>query len=45
MGLHSGFEPGYHFHRTRDWQDRSVPGSEVSFELAGAGVLSQCESG
>jgi hypothetical protein len=24
MGLHSGFSPGYHFHRTRDWQQAAV---------------------
>jgi len=34
MGLHSGFNPGYHFHRSHDWQDSPGIGNEVSFELA-----------
>jgi len=34
MGLHSGFTPGYHFHRSHDWHDSPGIGNEVSFELA-----------
>ena len=34
MGLRTRFPPGYHFHRTYNWQDFSERGHEVSFELA-----------
>jgi hypothetical protein len=34
MALHSGFGPGYHFHRRRDWADSPAADQEVSFELA-----------
>ena len=35
MGLHSEFQPGYHFHRSYDWGYSPKQGQEVSFELAG----------
>ncbi len=35
MGLHSEFQPGYHFHRSYDWGDSPKPGQEISFEFAG----------
>jgi len=34
MALHTGFKPGYHFHRTRDWAYGLADDQEVSFELA-----------
>jgi hypothetical protein len=35
MALHTGFKPGYHFHRKRDWADSpAADHQEVSFELA-----------
>lgn len=34
MGLRSESKPGYHFHRTYDWNASSSAGHEVSFELA-----------
>ena len=37
LGLDSGFTPGYHFHRTRDWQDSHEPGHEVTFGLPDEG--------
>jgi hypothetical protein len=35
MGLRDGFEPGYHFHRTMDWNANVDPGHEVAFEFSG----------
>lgn len=35
MGMHTTFEPGYHFHRKYDWTDSCEPSHEVSFELGG----------
>jgi hypothetical protein len=37
IGVHSGFGVGYHFKRTRGWQNSSGPGDEVSFELSDNG--------
>ncbi len=34
MAMHTGFEPGYHFHRSYDWEDRPADSLEVSFEMA-----------
>jgi hypothetical protein len=35
MALHSQNKPGYHFHRTYDWNDSPGSEHEVSFELSG----------
>lgn len=37
MGLHSQSSPGYHFHRSYDWNSSSTPDHEVAFELSGDG--------
>jgi hypothetical protein len=34
MALHTSFEPGYHFHRSYDWEDFPARRRMVSFELS-----------
>ena len=34
MGMHTEFEPGYHFHRAYDWHETTDRDRGVSFELA-----------